>query len=98
MPKLFHRRRYVAPHLKAAKALADQCGEEYINAWRRPYQLMAQEMMLEIFLRTCPVDCSEDIAALTTAIEAAKVEVPLARQRLVEARLQFHLRKANSIT
>lgn len=45
-----------------------------------------------------PVDCSENRAALTTAIEAAKVEVPLARQRLVEARVQFHSRKANSIT
>jgi hypothetical protein len=95
MPNPINRRRYVAPHLREAKALTDQCGEAYIKAWNRPYNLMAEKTMLDIFIRTCPIDCSEDIVALDIAIDAAKIEVPLAKQRLVAALAKFHSLKTD---
>lgn len=90
------RNRYVPPELQQAKALADQRGMEYYEARLRGPRLAADRFLIESTSKFTGYDCAEELKDLDVEIVRAYNHVPLARERLREARAQLALLRSRT--
>ena len=83
--------RYIPPEIRQAKELADQYGRAYYEAmWLGP-KLRARRFMIESASQFTGYDCTKDLQELDGQIVLADNNLPLARDRLREARAQLAL-------